>query len=103
MKEGKDMKVLLAGATGTLGIPLVRALIANGHEVIGLSRTPGKRDELLELGARPLIADVMDRAALLNVVVCLGADAVLHEMTSLLKLPAGHRDMAATDALRIQG
>jgi uncharacterized protein YbjT (DUF2867 family) len=33
------MKVLLAGATGTLGVPLVRALVASGHEVIGLSRT----------------------------------------------------------------
>ena len=103
MKEGKDMKVLLAGATGTLGIPLMRALIANGHEVIGLGRTPGKRDELLELGARPLIADVMDRAALLNAVDGLGADAVLHEMTALKKIPTRHRDMAATDALRIQG
>ena len=97
------MKVLLAGATGALGILLMRALIANGHEVIGLGRTPGKRDELLELGARPLIADVMDRAALLNAVDGLGADAVLHEMTALKKIPTRHRDMAATDALREVG
>jgi nucleoside-diphosphate-sugar epimerase len=81
----------------------MRALIANGHEVIGLGRTPGKRDELLELGARPLIADVMDRAALLNAVDGLGADAVLHEMTALKKIPTRHRDMAATDALREVG
>jgi nucleoside-diphosphate-sugar epimerase len=46
------MKVLLAGATGTLGVPLVRALIAGGNDVIGLSRTPGKRDMLRALGAR---------------------------------------------------
>jgi nucleoside-diphosphate-sugar epimerase len=97
------MKVLLAGATGTLGVPLVRALVASGHEVIGLSRTPGKRGLLRTLGAKPLIADVMDPEALLKAVEGLGADAVLHEMTALKKIPTRHRDMAATDALRIQG
>ncbi len=100
---GKDMKVLLAGATGTLGVPLVRALIAGGNDVIGLSRTPGKRDMLRALGAEPLVADVMDPEALLNAVEGLKADAVLHEMTALKKIPTRHRDMAATDALRIQG
>ena len=35
------MKVLLAGATGALGVPLVRRLLAAGHEVTGLTRTEG--------------------------------------------------------------
>jgi nucleoside-diphosphate-sugar epimerase len=97
------MKVLLAGATGTLGVPLVRALIAGGHDVIGLSRTPGKRDMLRALGAAPVIADVMDREALLNAVEGLKADAVIHQMTALRKIPTRHRDMTATDALRVEG
>jgi nucleoside-diphosphate-sugar epimerase len=100
---GKDMKVLLAGATGSLGVPLVRALVTSGHEVIGLSRIPGKRDLLRTLGAELLVTDVMDRQALLKAVEGLKADAVLHEMTALKKIPTRHRDMAATDALRIQG
>jgi nucleoside-diphosphate-sugar epimerase len=94
------MKVLLAGATGTLGVPLVRALIAGGHEVIGISRTPAMRDNLLTLGAESLIADVMDRAVLLEAVAGLEADAVIHQMTALKKIPTRHRDMAQTDALR---
>jgi nucleoside-diphosphate-sugar epimerase len=102
-KGGTGMKVLLAGATGTLGVPLVRALVAGGHEVIGISRTPGKRDMLRALGAEPLLADVMDREALLNAVTGLEADAVLHEMTALKKIPTLHRDMARTDALREVG
>ena len=53
------MKVLIAGATGALGIPLVRALIAGGHEVLGLSRTPEKSSRLATLGAQPILADVM--------------------------------------------
>jgi nucleoside-diphosphate-sugar epimerase len=103
MKEGTGMKILLAGATGTLGIPLVRALIASGHEVIGLSRTPGKGDKLRALGAEPLVADVMDQTALLNTVDRLKADAVIHQATALKKIPMRHRDMAATDALRQKG
>jgi nucleoside-diphosphate-sugar epimerase len=103
MKEGKGMKVLLAGATGTLGVPLVRALVAGSHEVIGISRTPAKRDLLRTLGAKPLVADVMDQTALLNTLEGLKADADLHEMTALKKIPILHRDMARTDALRIQG
>ena len=31
------MKVLVAGATGAIGRPLVSALMAAGHEVIGMS------------------------------------------------------------------
>jgi nucleoside-diphosphate-sugar epimerase len=100
---GKDMKVLLAGATGTLGVPLVRALIAGGNDVIGLSRTPCKRDMLRALGAESLVADVMDQQALLKAVDGLEADAVIHQMTALKKIPTRHRDMAATDALREVG
>jgi nucleoside-diphosphate-sugar epimerase len=32
------MRVLLAGASGAIGIPLTRQLIAHGHTVIGLTR-----------------------------------------------------------------
>ena len=97
------MKVLIAGASGALGVPLTRSLLAAGHEVIGLSRTPGNRKRLRALGAEPLIADVMDPTALLAAVDGLKADAVVHALTALKKPPVRHRDMAATDALREEG
>jgi nucleoside-diphosphate-sugar epimerase len=97
------MKVLIAGASGALGVPLTRALLSAGHEVIGLSRTPGNREKLRALGAEPLIADVMDRRALLAAVDGLKADAVVHALTALKKTPIRHRDMAATNALREVG
>ncbi len=49
-----DMKVLVAGATGALGVPLVRALIADGHQVLGLTRTPDNAGGLSTLGAQPV-------------------------------------------------
>jgi nucleoside-diphosphate-sugar epimerase len=98
------MKVLIAGATGALGLPLVRALIASGHEVLGITRTPGKSSLLSDLGARPIVADVMDRESLLRAVDGLRADAVVHALTALPKsAPMRHRDMYQTDALRDVG
>jgi uncharacterized protein YbjT (DUF2867 family) len=102
-EAGDKMKVLVAGATGTIGVPLVRTLVAGGHRVYGLTRDPGKRQLLTVLGAEPVIADGMDRGALLAAVDRLAADAVIHQLTALKKPPAGHRDMARTSALRSAG
>jgi nucleoside-diphosphate-sugar epimerase len=97
------MKVLIAGATGAIGVPLVRKLIADGHDVLGLTRTPGKADALIGLGARPIVADVMDRDGLLTALNGMRADAVVHALTALKKPPMRHRDMNETDALREGG
>lgn len=97
------MKVLLAGATGTLGIPLIRQLLAAGHDVAGLARTPTGAERLTELGATPILADAMSRDALLDAVQGRTADAVIHEMTALRKAPARHRQMKTTNDLRTRG
>ena len=77
------MNVLLAGATGAIGVPLTRRLLAAGHRVIGITRTPANRERLRALGADPLVADAMDRDALLRAVEGLEADAVIHQLTAL--------------------
>jgi nucleoside-diphosphate-sugar epimerase len=96
------MKVFLAGAGGALGVPLVRHLIAHGHDVMGLTRGPDA-ERLTALGARPVIADALDRSALLHAVQGLTADAVIHELTALRKAPTRHSGMALTDRLRTEG
>jgi nucleoside-diphosphate-sugar epimerase len=45
----------------------------------------------------------MDRRGLLTAVDGLRADAVIHELTALAKVPMRHRDMAVTNALRDTG
>ena len=47
------MRILVAGATGAVGSRLVPMLVAAGHEVTGLTRTPSKTDALGRAGAFP--------------------------------------------------
>ncbi|MFD9549945.1 NAD-dependent epimerase/dehydratase family protein [Nocardia salmonicida] len=77
------MQVLLAGATGAIGRPLIRALTANGHTVSALVRNPNANPLVRELGATPVTANVLDREALLRAVDGLRADAVIHQATAL--------------------
>src|ERR671919_641267 len=56
------MKILLAGATGALGKQLVPRLVAEGHEVVGTTRTEAKLDMLRDLAATGVVADPLDPA-----------------------------------------
>ncbi|TMG09721.1 MAG: NAD-dependent epimerase/dehydratase family protein, partial [Chloroflexi bacterium] len=58
------MKVFVAGATGVLGRPTVRALVEAGHAVRGTARGPEKADLLRSLGAEPVEVDLFDPDAL---------------------------------------
>ena len=97
------MKVLIAGATGTLGMPIVTQLIGADHDVTGITRSSEGAEKLRRVGASAIVADAMDREALLRAGGGLEADAVLHELTALKKAPAGHGGMEATDVFRVQG
>lgn len=57
------MKTLVAGATGVLGRSLVPLLVARDHEVIGMTTTASKQDLVRDIGARPVVADALDRDA----------------------------------------
>jgi nucleoside-diphosphate-sugar epimerase len=97
------MKVLVAGASGALGVPLTRRLLAHDHQVLGLTRDPAGARRLEALGADPVVADALDRDRLLRAVEGRWADAVVHELTALRKPPTRHRGMALTDRLRTEG
>lgn len=60
------MRVLLAGATGAIGRPLIRALTGAGHDVVALIRNPGNRELVRSLGGESVVADVMRREELLR-------------------------------------
>jgi nucleoside-diphosphate-sugar epimerase len=62
------MRVFVAGATGVIGQYLVPALVAAGHEVTGTTRSTAKAAVLQAAGATPVIADGLDRRAVLDAV-----------------------------------
>jgi nucleoside-diphosphate-sugar epimerase len=94
------MRVLVAGASGAIGRFLVPQLIAARHEVIGITRTPGS---LAGTGAREIVADVLDRRALLASLYGVKAGAVVHQLSALKKPPRTIHDMRETDRLRSEG
>ncbi len=100
------MKIFLAGATGALGRRLVPILISAGHDVVGMTRTPAKADELRAAGAEPVVADALDRAAVMNAVMMARPNVVVHEMTSLKEmrnLKNLDGELAVTNRLRTEG
>jgi len=44
------MRVFVAAASGVIGVRLVPLLVAAGHEVVGLTRSPEKVEALRRLG-----------------------------------------------------
>jgi nucleoside-diphosphate-sugar epimerase len=77
------MKVFLAGATGALGRRLVPQLLAGGHTVVGTTRSQDKIPLLWDLGAKPVVVDVLDRDAVLAAIGAAQPDAIVHQATAL--------------------
>jgi nucleoside-diphosphate-sugar epimerase len=99
------MKVLVAGATGALGRQLVPRLVAAGHEVTGMTRSASKREVLLDLGARPAVADALDPDDVARAVADADPDVIAHELTALSgSLDVRHigRDLELTNRLRTE-
>ena len=100
------MKVFIAGASGAIGRQLVPMLVENGHEVVATTRTPEKAGSLRALGAEPVVADALDREAVLEAVVRAEPEAVVHQATALtgvFNLKHFARTFAQTNRLRTLG
>ncbi len=100
------MRVFLAGATGVIGRRLLPMLLADGHEVTGMTRSPDKLEQLRAAGAQPALADALDAAAVRAAVEQARPEAVIHQLTAL---PARidprriERDFELNDRLRSEG
>ncbi len=98
------MKVFVAGASGVIGRPTVRQLVAAGHEVVGMTRREERAGEIREAGAEAVVCDVFDAEALREAVVAAQPEVVLHALTAL---PARFKPksdyLAATNEVRTEG
>jgi nucleoside-diphosphate-sugar epimerase len=100
------MKVLVAGATGAIGRQLVPRLVANGHEVFGMTRSEAKVDEVRALGAKSVVADALDPEQVAAAVAASEPEAIIHQLTALsgdLDLRNLDRTFVETNRLRTEG
>ena len=77
------MRIFLAGATGVIGIRLIPPMLADGHVVAAMTRTPAKTQGLRAAGVTPILCDVFDRQAVVAAVRDFHPDLIVHQVTDL--------------------
>jgi nucleoside-diphosphate-sugar epimerase len=77
------VRIFIAGATGVIGVRLLRLLVADGHTVAGMTRSAGKAGLVRDAGAQPIVCDVFDASAFTAAVTEFGPDIVFHQLTDL--------------------
>jgi nucleoside-diphosphate-sugar epimerase len=98
------MKVFVAGASGAIGRPLVRQLVAAGHEVTGMTRRPQRAEQIRAAGAEAVVCDVFEAEALRDAVMAAAPEAVIHVLTALPQRYNPKSDyLAATNRIRVEG
>jgi nucleoside-diphosphate-sugar epimerase len=91
------MRVLVAGASGFLGLSAVRALRAGGHEVVGLVRSPEKGAAVRAAGGAPKQGDILSIPALVE--AAQGCGAVVHAAASAT---AASREVGQSIAAKVR-
>src|SRR5262245_47361673 len=100
------MKVFVAGARGAIGRPLVAALVAAKHKVIGMTSRNAGIKVLRERGIEGVLLNALDAGAVRAEIARIRPDAIIDELTSLPKryTPEEMRTAAPRDRqLRLQG
>jgi 2-alkyl-3-oxoalkanoate reductase len=77
------MKVFVAGASGVIGRPLVRQLVAAGHDVVGMTSGEAGAGRISDAGAQAVVCDALDADTVREAVDSARPDAVVNELTKL--------------------
>lgn len=100
------MKVFVAGASGAIGRPLVKALLLAGHEVVGLATSAAGTEILRNHGAEGVVLNALEAEAVAREIARISPDAIIDELTSLPKryTPQEMRAAAPRDRqVRLEG
>lgn len=79
------MRILVAGATGAIGRPLMAQLVARGHEVFGLTRSQTRAQYLAEQGATSIIVDVLNAEDTQRAIARIQPEGIIDQLTALPK------------------
>jgi nucleoside-diphosphate-sugar epimerase len=99
-------KVFVAGASGAIGKRLVPLLVGRGYAVVAMTHNPHNADGQRARGAEPVVADGLDRTAVVTALMRAEPDIVVHEMTGLAGVTSVKRfddEFALTNLLRTEG
>jgi nucleoside-diphosphate-sugar epimerase len=99
------MRVFVAGSTGAVGKILVPLLLESAHEVVALVRTPQKSKEVEALGAKAVVADALDKDALIAAVRSAEPEVIIHQLTALTGVASFRKldeEFALTNRLRTE-
>jgi nucleoside-diphosphate-sugar epimerase len=77
------MRVFVAGASGVIGRPLVRQLVAAGHEVVGMTSRESGLDAISEAGAGAVVCDALDPQAVQTTIAEARPEVVINQLTRL--------------------
>jgi dihydroflavonol-4-reductase len=96
------MKAFVTGSTGLLGNNLVRALVARGHDVVGLVRSEEKGRRLIgDTGARLVVGDMRDVAGFAAALD--GCEVVFHTAAYFREYYRQGDHAAALDEINVRG
>lgn len=100
------MRVFVAGATGAIGGPLVNKLLAEGHEVAALTRSPDRARHLRTLGVDAYVGDALEPSTFERVLRESRPEVAVHQLTTFPKSARpikSLRDLRNTNRLRSEG
>lgn len=98
------MRIFLAGATGVIGVRLMPLMLAEGHIVAAMTRTPEKIDGLRAAGVTPVLCDLFDPKSLNAAVKAFRPDVIAHQVTDLPdEIAKLAQFLASTDRARSEG
>src|SRR4029077_18711566 len=103
---GSQMKIFAAGGKGVIGRPLIAELLAKGHALVALTRSPEKAQALVEQGIEHAIADVFDVDAVKAVVSRAQPEIVIEQLTALPRTYSSESMNAAAafnNRIRLEG
>ena len=96
MGEIVGYRVFLAGASGVVGLPLLKLLIDAGHQVTGMGRSGRSAEVVRASGADYVAVDIFDADALSRAVANARPDAIIHQVTDL---PSGLDPALMSDSI----
>ena len=100
------MKVLVVGATGAIGRPLISALVSADHDVVGIAGSEQALETIEKNGAEGVVANALDSQAVEAALKKVRPEAVIDELTSLPKHYTAEEMRAAADRdrrVRLEG